>query len=225
MKRPIVQALLLSISSGVFLLPAVLLSAGTLRYWQGWVFGLIVMASLGAFNVSIAVHDPEAIRRRTEIGARHESQIRQKIIATLGMPVLLAIFILPGLDFRFGWSSVPWYTSALGEAMVFFGLYVYYRVMRTNSYAAASIQVEAEQNVISSGPYAVVRHPMYAGALVFLAGTPLALGSLWALLMIPVFFLVFAIRIRDEERILKSDLNGYLAYVKAVRWRLVPGIF
>ena len=159
------------------------------------------------------------------MGASHEKQTRQKIITSFAMPVLLAVFVLPALDHRFGWSPVPWYISILGEVFVFLGLYVYYRVMRSNSFAASNIQVEEGQKVISTGPYAVVRHPMYAGALVFLVGTPLALGSLWTLLMTPVFFLVFVVRIRDEEKVLARDLTGYTEYKKKVRWRLFPGIF
>ena len=141
------------------------------------------------------------------------------------MLVLLAVFVLSAIDHRFGWSPVPWYISILSEVFIFLGLYIYYRVMRSNSYAASNIQVEEGQKVITTGPYAIVRHPMYAGALIFLAGTPSALGSLWALLMTPVFFLVFVLRVRDEEKVLVRDLDGYTEYQKKVRWRLVPGIF
>jgi len=220
-----VQALMLGITGGIVPLVAIFISAGTINYWQGWLYGSVVIISLTAFNVSIAVHDPAAIRRRLQMGALHEQQTRQKIITSLGMPVLLAVFVLPALDHRFGWSPVPWYISTLGEVFVFLGLYVYYRVMRSNSFAASNIQVEEGQKVISTGPYAVVRHPMYAGACVFLVGTPLALGSLWTLLMTPVFFLVFVVRIRDEEKVLARDLTGYTEYKKKVRWRLFPGIF
>lgn len=225
MKKAIIQALLLGCASSIFLFPAILLSAGTINYWRGWLFGSVVMICLTIFNLSIAIHDPEAIKRRTKIGARHEKQIKQKIIASLAMPILLAYFILPALDYRFGWSPVPWYISILGEILIFSGLYIYYRVMRVNSYASSNIQVEKDQKVITAGPYAIVRHPMYAGALIFLIGTPLALGSLWALLMIVIFFFVFVIRIRDEEKVLAKDLTGYTDYMKKVRWRLIPGIF
>ena len=214
-----------SVIASIVFLAAIFISAGTINYWQGWLYSSVLIISLTAFQVSIAVHDPAAIRRRMQMGASHEKQTRQKIITSFAMPVLLAVFVLPALDHRFGWSPVPWYISILGEVFVFLGLYVYYRVMRSNSFAASNIQVEEGQKVISTSPYAVVRHPMYAGACVFLVGTPLALGSLWTLLMTPVFFLVFVVRIRDEEKVLARDLTGYTEYKKKVRWRLFPGIF
>jgi len=214
-----------SVIASIVFLATIFVSAGTINYWQGWLYSSVVIISLTIFQVSIAVHNPAAIGRRMQMGASHEKQTRQKIITSFAMPVLLAVFVFPALDHRFGWSPVPWYISIVGEVFVFFGLYLYYRVMRSNSFAASNIQVEEGQKVISIGPYAVVRHPMYLGALVFLVGTLLALGSLWTLLMTPVFLLVFVIRIRDEEKVLSCDLIGYTEYKKIVRWQLVPGIF
>ncbi|HUD44782.1 MAG TPA: isoprenylcysteine carboxylmethyltransferase family protein [Patescibacteria group bacterium] len=117
------------------------------------------------------------------------------------------------------------YISILGEILVFLGLYIYYLVTRENSFAASNVDVEKNQKVISTGTYAIIRHPMYAGALIYILGTPLALGTWWSLFLVPIFFLGFALRALNEEKMLANDLTGYAEYEKKVRWRLIPGIF
>jgi protein-S-isoprenylcysteine O-methyltransferase Ste14 len=126
------------------------------------------------------------------------------------------------LDHRFRWSSVPWYVSAAGSVLVALGYYCFFRVVRVNSFAAANVRVEKDQTVISTGPYAVVRHPMYSGALVLLLATPLALGSRVGLLVAVVFVPILVWRILNEEAVLRRDLAGYADYQRDVRYRLIP---
>jgi protein-S-isoprenylcysteine O-methyltransferase Ste14 len=224
MNRLLLQTLCLGILSTIFFIALIFISAGTLNYWQGWLYVLVVVIELTAITWYLAVHDSALLQRRMRMGAEKEQT--QKLIVILGMPLLFSAFVLPALDYRFGWSPVPWYVSIVGALLVFLGLYIYYLVVRVNSFAAANITVEQGQRVISTGPYKVIRHPMYAGAILFGIGTPLALGSWWSLFLIaPIFLLIFTLRIVDEEKVLVHELAGYTEYQKNVRWRLIPGIF
>jgi protein-S-isoprenylcysteine O-methyltransferase Ste14 len=137
----------------------------------------------------------------------------------------IALVVLPPLDVRFGWSSVPWYVCAFGAALVAVSFYLFYLVSKVNTYAAANIRVEEGQKVISTGMYGFVRHPMYFAALFLLIGTPLALGSWWTLLLIPISLPILIARILNEERVLIRDLPGYVEYQKKVTTRLIPFIW
>jgi protein-S-isoprenylcysteine O-methyltransferase Ste14 len=149
----------------------------------------------------------------------------QKIIISFLFVAFTAIVIVPPLDFRFGWSSMPWYVSVFGDAVTVISFYIFYLVSKVNTYAAANIRVEEGQKVISTGVYGFVRHPMYFGALFLLLGTPLALGSWWTLLLIPLFFPILYFRIANEEKVLLRDLPGYAEYQRKVRTRLIPYIW
>ena len=138
---------------------------------------------------------------------------------------MIALPAFSALDHRFGWSHVPIWVALLGNALVALGLMVDLRVFRENSYGASTIEKMADQKVVSSGPYALVRHPMYVGVLILVIGTPLALGSYWGLLFLALNVPVLVLRILDEERMLASDLDGYPTYMRSVRYRLVPGIW
>jgi protein-S-isoprenylcysteine O-methyltransferase Ste14 len=130
------------------------------------------------------------------------------------------------LDHRFRWSpGVPAFLSLFGDALAVLGVVVYFLVIKENRYAASTIEVVEGQTVVSTGPYAIVRHPMYSGAILVLLGAPLALGSWWGLLFAPLFIAWFAWRLLDEERFLRLNLPGYDAYMRAVRYRLVPHVW
>lgn len=195
------------------------------HYWQGWAYiGTFVMCSL-AYTVYLSKYDPALLKRRTEAGISYEKEPAQKVIIFFLYVSFVALIILPPLDFRFGWSNVPWYVSIFGDALVVVSFYIFYLVSKVNTYAAANVRVEEGQKVISTGLYGFVRHPMYLGALFLIVGTPLALDSWWALLLIPVFIFVLYFRIVNEEKVLLRDLPGYAEYRQKVRYRLIPGIF
>ena len=137
----------------------------------------------------------------------------------------LAFLVFPVLDHRFGWSPVPPSVSIVGNMLIGLGYLFIFFVVRENSYAASTIQVADDQRVVSTGPYALVRHPMYAGALLLIIGLPLALGSWYGVLGIFGFLPVLIWRLSDEERFLTRNLPGYAEYVSKVRWRLIPGVF
>jgi protein-S-isoprenylcysteine O-methyltransferase Ste14 len=199
--------------------------AGTLSYWHAWVYLFLFFGLSAAITVDLMQHDPALLERRMKGGPTAEQRPLQRLImlgASLGF---IALLVIPALDFRFKWSAVPWPVVVAGDLLFAFGFGFIGRVYRENTYTSATIQVTQGQRVISTGPYAIVRHPMYASALLYLVGTPLALGSYWGLLAV-VWMLPFLVwRLLDEERLLARDLPGYTEYQRKVRYRLVPGLW
>jgi protein-S-isoprenylcysteine O-methyltransferase Ste14 len=199
--------------------------AWSLNYWQGWTLWLLFVACCLSITLYLLRRDPALVERRMKSGPTAEREPSQKLIMALTSVLFCVIFILPSLDHRFGWSSVPAMIAVAGDGLVVLGFALIVVVLRENSFASATIEVSADQKVVSSGPYALVRHPMYAGALPLIAGIPLALGSYWGLA--PVALVVGAIiwRLLDEERYLARHLAGYQEYCRKVRWRLAPGLW
>ena len=154
-----------------------------------------------------------------------EGERNQKVIMTLTSLGFIALLIVPGLDRRFGWSAMPVWIAILGDLLLLLGWLGILVVFRANSYAAATIQVASGQTVVSTGPYALVRHPMYATALLMLIGIPISLGSWWGVLIWIALLPALAWRLIDEERVLLRDLAGYAEYRRKVRWRLIPHIW
>ena len=203
----------------------VFLPAGTFAYWQGWAFILVFTVSTNVIGLYLAIRDPELLERRMKVGPRAETRLAQKILIAVAFAGLVALVIVSVLDHRFGWSSVPDWVAVLGNALVALGLMIDLWVFRENSFGGSTIEKMTDQKVISSGPYAIVRHPMYVGVLVLVIGMPLALGSCWGLVFLLLNVAVLVLRILDEERMLQSDLDGYTAYMRSVRYRLVPGVW
>jgi protein-S-isoprenylcysteine O-methyltransferase Ste14 len=199
--------------------------AGTVRYPAAWVFLVIFFGASLAITLHLMKRDPKLLERRVKAGPVAEQRPRQRLIQGLASASFLAILAVPALDHRFGWSAVPFLVVVAGDALVALGFLVVFLVFRANSYASAIVEVGAEQKIVDTGPYALVRHPMYAGALVLLAGIPLALGSLWGLLVLPPFVAVIAWRLLDEEAVLVRELPGYAAYRSKTRYRLIPFVW
>jgi protein-S-isoprenylcysteine O-methyltransferase Ste14 len=203
----------------------VLAPAGTLRWPAAWVFlGVFFVSSL-AITLYLMKEDPNLLERRVQAGPLAEKETSQKIIQLLASLSFLSTIIVPALDHRFGWSRMPPAVAAIGNALIAVGFFVVFLVFRENTFTSATIEVADEQRVIDTGPYAIVRHPMYAGALLLLAGIPLALGSYWGLLTIVPMCATLVWRLLDEEAFLAERLPGYDAYRRKVRFRLVPGIW
>jgi protein-S-isoprenylcysteine O-methyltransferase Ste14 len=201
------------------------LSAGTLDYWQAWVFIAVFVVASAATTVYLAVHDPKLLERRMKVGPGAEKEKTQKIIMVLAITGFVTLLVVPALDHRFGWSRVPFYLSVAADALIALSFLFTFFVFRENSYGASTIQIADDQKVISTGPYALVRHPMYAGALVMLAATPLALGSWWGLVILPLIVAALIWRLLDEERFLERNLPGYVEYKNKVRYRLIPYVW
>jgi len=199
--------------------------AGTLRYWQAWLFlGVFVGCSVG-LGLYFVRRDPALIARRMDAGPAAEREPAQRIIIGLLLLCLAAMLVVSGFDRRFGWSDVPPPLSILGAFSIVASFAIFFIVMKQNSYAAATVRVERGQTVISTGLYGIVRHPMYAGVLPLVVAMPLALGSYWALLLVVPLLPILAWRLVDEERVLTARLPGYADYCRRVRFRLVPGVW
>lgn len=215
--------------ANIFFLPAMwlvlFLPAWTLAYWQAWLYWLIYAAGTAVGTEYFIRRDPALVERRLAVGPAAEKEPRQKLIMTFASAIFILTLAVPGIDHHFHWSRAPAWVALAGEAGVIAGYALVAATVLQNSYAAATIRVEAGQPVVSSGLYAFVRHPMYAGALLMLGLTPLALGSTWGMWMIVPIFAGLAWRLLDEERVLKRDLPGYADYCDRVRYRLVPGVW
>jgi protein-S-isoprenylcysteine O-methyltransferase Ste14 len=199
--------------------------AGTVRFIEGWIFLAVFAGSSLAITLYLMKNDPKLLERRTQAGPVAEKELSQKIIQGLASIAFLATLIVPSLDHRFRWSSVPVPVTLAGDVLVLLGFLVIFRVFRANTFTSAVIEVAAEQRVIETGPYAIVRHPMYSGALVMFIGVPLALGSYVGLVAFVPFAAVIVWRLLDEERFLASHLAGYTAYRKKIPYRLVPRVW
>jgi protein-S-isoprenylcysteine O-methyltransferase Ste14 len=200
-------------------------AAGTFDYWQAWVFLVVFALSGWTPSIYLLLTNPVALERRIRGGPTAETRMTQKVIMGVTWSSLAAMLAVSALDHRFGWSSVPTAACVVGDVLVAVGLGVMMLVVIQNSHAAATVRVEAGQKVISTGLYGLVRHPMYTGNVIMIVGIPLALGSYWGLVFVIPGLIVLALRIRDEEKLLQEELDGYREYTKKVRNRLVPCVW
>ena len=209
----------------IFMGALLFLPAGTFDYWEAWAFIAVFVACNLSLTIWVAISDPRLLERRMRAGPTAEKEKSQKIIVTIVLLSLAAAVLIPALDHRFGWSDVPTSAVILGDALIAISYIGFYFVLRENTYGAATVRVEENQKVISTGPYGIVRHPMYAAALTLMLGIPLALGSWWGLIAFAPGVPGLVWRILDEERLLKRDLPGYAEYAQRMRFRLIPGLF
>lgn len=200
-------------------------AAGTFDYWQAWLFLACYFGASLIVSLWLVRHDPALLERRMRGGPFAEGERNQKIIMTITSLGFIAGLVVPGLDRRFGWSHMPDAIVILGAILHVIGWFGILAVFRANTYAAATIKVEAGQKVISTGPYAIVRHPMYAAALLMIFAIPIALGSWWGLLIFVALLPALVWRLLDEERVLLRDLEGYAAYRRRVPSRLIPFVW
>jgi protein-S-isoprenylcysteine O-methyltransferase Ste14 len=199
--------------------------AGTFDYWQGWTFIAVFAASTTIPSLYLAATNPAALRRRMQAGPAAETRVLQKVIISIAFLAMAATIVVSALDFRFGWSSLPAAISVVGDVLVAVGLGIAMLTTIQNGYASANITVESGQQVVSTGLYSVVRHPMYFGNVVLMVGIPLALGSYWGLIFVIPGVAILALRILDEEKVLTQELAGYPDYTNKVHYRLMPGVW
>jgi protein-S-isoprenylcysteine O-methyltransferase Ste14 len=210
-----------------FFFAVLFLPAGSLDFWQGWVFVGMFLVFNAFFCGYFLRRDPKLIERRLQMKERRSGHKWWTIVWT---PLWIATLILPGLDYRFGWSRsllapVPLWLSLISQMMIAVSWLLIFQVFRYNTFASAVVQVESGQQVISGGPYRFVRHPMYSAIVLMVAVAPLALGSYIAL---PVAWLkvpLILARLRNEERMLLKELPGYPEYRLRTRYRLIPAIW
>jgi protein-S-isoprenylcysteine O-methyltransferase Ste14 len=201
------------------------IAAGTLDYWQAWTFLAVYVAASLAITLYLIKNDPALLARRMRGGPFAETEPTQKIIMSIASFAFIGLIVLPAIDHRLHWSQMSTYAALAGDALVLLGWLGIFFVFRENSFSSATIQLAENQTVISSGPYAWVRHPMYAAALVMLLGVPISLGSWWSALIVVAILPALIWRLLDEERFLVRNLAGYADYQARVRYRLLPLIW
>ena len=198
------------------------LPAGTWNYWQAWVYLAILFIPMFFAMFYLLKNNPELLERRMRM---KEERSGQKKVVGISLVFLLLTFLLPGFDKRFGWSIVPFQIVVASEICVFIGYLIVFRVMQINSFASRIIEVASEQTVIDADLYAIVRHPMYMGAILFYVMSPLALGSYWSVIPALGMIPILVARIKDEELMLEKELPGYLEYKKKTKYRLIPYVW
>jgi protein-S-isoprenylcysteine O-methyltransferase Ste14 len=203
----------------------IFLPAGTVAYWQGWACVAVFSVSAIWVTLYLMKTDPALLERRMSAGVQAEKERTQKIVQIFASIAFIAMFVVPALDHRFGWSHVPVYVEGCGDLLTALGFLMVFFVFRVNTYTSGIIEIADGQGVITTGSYARVRHPMYSGALVMLMGIPLALGSWWGGLALAAMAIVIILRLLNEEKFLSKSLPGYAEYLEKVRYRLVPGIW
>ncbi len=200
-------------------------SAGSFQFWQAWIYLVVFGGCTLLITLYLMKYDQRLLASRVQAGPVAETQKTQQVIQGFASLFFIVLYVIAGLDFRYHWSDVPGVLSLIADAGVALGFYFVFLVFRENSYTSATIEVAAEQKVISSGPYSLVRHPMYAGASLLLIFTPLALGS-WVALPFPLpLIFVVALRAVAEEKFLRSNLTGYETYCQKVQYRLIPFVW
>jgi protein-S-isoprenylcysteine O-methyltransferase Ste14 len=199
--------------------------AGTVDYWQAWLLLAVFFVSIWTSNIYLLRAYPAALERRMRGGPAAETRLVQKAVMGGLWLSLVTMLVISALDHRFGWSTVPMAICLVGNVLVAVGLMAPMLVVIQNNYAAATVRVEAGQQLASTGLYGLVRHPMYTGNVIMMVGIPLALGSYWGLALVVPGLMVLALRIHDEEHMLTEELAGYLEYTQQVRYRLVPGMW
>ena len=198
------------------------LPAGTIRYPGGLLFLCLLFVPMLILGIVMLARARDLLRKRLDVKEKQGTQ--KGVVAVMGL-IFLGGFILAGLDFRFGWSQVPLPVVIVASVLFLVGYALYAEVMRENAYLSRTIKVEEGQTVISTGLYAVVRHPMYMASTVMFLALPLVLGSWYALIPFALYPVIMVVRIRGEEKLLTAELAGYEEYTRKVRYRLIPFVW
>jgi protein-S-isoprenylcysteine O-methyltransferase Ste14 len=209
----------------LFIAALLFIPAWTFNYWQAWTFLAAFFGSSLAITLYLMRKDPRLLGRRMSGGPSAEKTTTQKIIMSIAFVGFNGVLVFCAFDHRFAWSHVPPYAALAGDLLVLLGYLAVFFVFKENTFSSATIELAPGQKVISTGPYALVRHPMYAGALVLLTGIPIALGSWWGLLVLAAIMPALIWRLLDEEKFLAKNLPGYVDYQKKVHCRLIPLIW
>ena len=208
---------------GVVLVGALIfLPAGTLSFFNGWLFMAVLFLPILVAGVVMFFKNPELLKKRLD---SKEKQKEQNIVVKLSGLMFLVGFILCGLGFRFGWYTLPKTVSVIAAVAFLFSYVLYAEVMRENAYLSRTVKVEENQKVVDTGLYAVVRHPMYSATLLMFLSMPLVLGSVYSFAVFLAYPLLIAFRIKGEEKLLEQELDGYKEYKQKVKYRLVPFIW
>lgn len=222
-KKHIIGKALSRFIAGLIFISAILfIPAGSIQYWNAWLFIGILFIPILFVGIYLVIRDPELLDKRLN---SQEKENKQKKVVVFTSITFLSGFILAGLDYRFGWSTVPLFLVLLSSILVLVGYILFFMVIRQNRYASRVVEVQENQKVIDTGFYGVVRHPMYSAAILMFLFTPLVLGSFIALIPFLIFPFQMNTRIKNEEEVLEKGLDGYVEYKKRVKYRVIPFIW
>ena len=196
--------------------------AGTWHYWQAWLLLALLFVPMICMGVWMLISMPELLAKR--LNNKEKEQTQKHVVALSGL-MFIGGFVLCGLSHRFAWSSFPLWASVIASVVFLIGYALYAEVLRKNAYLSRTIEVQENQQLIDTGLYGIVRHPMYTATLLMFLLMPIVLGSAWALLVFGVYPVLIIRRINNEEQVLAAGLPGYADYQQRVRWRLIPGIW
>lgn len=207
-----------------FLLIAALLfwPAGTWCYVQAWVFLALMFIPMIIMGIWLYIFQPELLAKR--LNNKEKEQQQKNVVALSGLMFIVG-FVLCALDYRFTWSLVPLWLTIVASILFLIGYGMYVEVMRENAYLSRTIEVQEGQQLIDTGLYGVVRHPMYTATILMFTSIPLILGSFWSLIIFAIYPLLMVLRIKNEEQVLAAGLKGYTDYQKRVKWRLLPFVW
>lgn len=209
--------------SGVLIVGLLLLlPAGTFGYWQGWLLMGILFIPMFIAGLIMMRKSPDLLRKRLDA---KEQQSEQKAVIGFSALMFLAAFIVAGLNFRFGWIVLPAWVSWAAAAVFLLAYALYAEVLRENVWLSRTVEVQENQQVIDTGLYGVVRHPMYMSTLLLFLAMPLVLGSVLSFVITLAYIPIIAKRIRDEEKVLESGLAGYTAYKERVKYKVIPFVW
>lgn len=210
----------------IFVMGAIMFVAyGDLNYRLAWLYLSVFAVSVVVITAYLFLFDKNLLKSRLFVGPIAETKPIQKIIQTIAGLTFLGVFLLSALDYKYKWSSVPLGFSYAADLICVLAFVLLFFVFRQNSFLSATIQVQEKHQVISTGLYGIVRHPMYTGAFLLLLFTPIALGSYFGLFPVLITIIVIIFRALDEEKELKQNLVGYKEYCEKVKYRLIPFIF
>ena len=223
MDRALLVTALTKVAAGIAIVALLLfLPAGTLHWWQGWLFMGILFAPMLVAGFVMMAKAPDLLRKRLD--AKEDESEQRAVVALSGL-MFVAAFVVAGLGVRFGWPALPAWASWVGCAVFLAAYALYAEVMRENAYLSRTIEVQEEQHVVDTGLYGIVRHPMYSATLLLFLSMPIVLGSPFAFVIMLAYLPIIAKRIRNEEEVLTAGLEGYADYLTRVKWRLIPHVW
>lgn len=198
------------------------LPAGTIHFWNAWLLIGVLFVPMFLLGIILLLKAPELLAKRLNT---NEQETEQKQVISWSLVMFVAGFIVAGLDFRFGWSRLPLWLVILAAIFLLAAYALYAEVMRENTYLSRTVEVQENQEVIDSGLYGVVRHPMYFATVVLFLAMPLVLGSMPSFLIFLTYPFLLVKRIKNEELVLERELQGYRQYQQKVKWRLIPFVW
>lgn len=209
--------------SGFILIAALLfVSAGSLNFIKGWIFIGLLFVPMLILGIFLFIKAPQLLEKRL---SAKEKENTQKGVVIFSFLMFVAGFVTAGLDYRFGWSKVPFAVTIISGIVLLLSYGLYARVMKENAYLSRTVEIQNNQKIIDTGLYGIVRHPMYTATILLFLSMPLVLGSWFALILFLSYPFVIAIRIKNEEKVLEAGLPGYCEYKQKVRWRIIPFVW